>query len=140
MANFNPAMIKPASKSAEFAASVETERSAKTILLEGIAKQLKLFEDPKADGRRWFVRGNAECSITLRVNNRPIKLAGEETKVVVPVEQFAAAMAYYKAEVEKDSFKAQLEEADKGMATRRDKLRATRASKKAEKGEAPKTK
>ena len=140
MATFNPSMIVPASKSAEFAKAGEQGRSAKSILLDGIAKQIKLFSNPKEDGRRWFVLGQKECAITLRVNNKPIKLVGNETKVVVPVDQFEAAMNHFKAEVEKGSFNAQLEEADKGIATRRDKLRETRASKKAEKGEGSKTK
>ncbi|MEV5031005.1 hypothetical protein MRBLMC3_000159 [Sphingobium sp. LMC3-1-1.1] len=140
MTAFNPSMIKPASKSTEFAAAVETERSAKTILLEGIAKQIKLFDNPKEDGRRWFTMGQKEVCLTLRVNNKPIKLVGDETKVVVPVEQFGAAMDHFKAEVEKGSFGTQLEEADKGMNVRREKLRTTRAANKAAQPEAAKTK
>ena len=140
MTTFSPSMIKPASKSTEFAATVETERSAKTILLEGIAKQIKLFDNPKEDGRRWFTMGQKEVCVTLRVNNKPIKLVGDETKVVVPVDQFGAAMEHFKAEVEKGSFKTQLEEADAGMNARREKLRKTRSEKKAAQPEADKTK
>ncbi|WP_066864492.1 hypothetical protein [Sphingobium sp. TCM1] len=129
MTAFNPSMIKPASKSAEFA-TAEQGRTAKSILIDGIAKQIKLFSNPKEDGRRWFVLGQKEVALTLRVNNKPIKLIGDETKVVVPVEQFEAAMNHFRAEVEKGNFNAQLEEADKGIATRREKLRSTRAAKK----------
>lgn len=131
MTAFNPSMIKPASKSVEFAASTEQGRNAKSILIDGIAKQIKLFANPKEDGRRWFVMGQKEVALTLRVNNKPIKLIGDETKVVVPVQQFEAAMNHFKSEVEKGNFNAQLEEADKGIATRREKLRNTRVAKKA---------
>jgi len=130
MANFNPAMIVSAAKSAEFAGEANQDRTAKAILLDGIKRQLDFYANPTKEGRRWFVRGQKEVCLTLRIGNKPLKLNGEETKVVVPAEHFDAAMNHYKSEVEKGKFDAQLAEADKGMEERRDKLRATRSAKK----------
>lgn len=130
MATFNPAMIVPAAKSAEFAGAGDNERNAKAILLDGITKQIALFKNPNESGRRWFTIGKSETKITLRVNNQPIKLVGDETSVVVPSEHFEAAMNHYAAEIKGGKMDAALVEADKGIATRREKLRATREERK----------
>jgi len=133
MATFSPNMIVPASKSTEFAAGGSQERSAKTILLEGIKRQLDFYANPTKEGRRWFVRGQKEVCLTLRLGNKPLKLNGEETKVVVPADHFEAAMKFYADEVEKGKFDGQLKAAEVAMGERKDKLRKTRAEKKAEK-------
>lgn len=130
MAAFNPSMIVPASKSNEFAQSAQLERSAKSILLEGIERQLKLYKDPKADGRRWFTVGEKEIAISLRVNNKPLPIVGTETKVAVPVAHFEDAMKHFASEVKAGKFDAVLADADKAIASRREKLRKTRASRK----------
>lgn len=131
MANFNPAMIVPASKSTEFAVT-EQGRTPKTILLDGITKQLKLYKEPKVEGRRWFTVGAKEIALTLRIGNKPLKLAGDETKVVVPADQFEAAMKHFEGEVKAGKFDAELKAAEKAMDDRRTKLRSTRAKKAAE--------
>lgn len=131
MANFNPAMILPASKSTEFAEGANQERTAKAILLDGIKRQLDFYANPSKEGRRWFTLGQKEVALTLRIGNKPLKLNGEETKVVVPTEHFSAAMKHFASEVEKGSFDAQLKDAEKAMGERKEKLRKTRASKKA---------
>ncbi|GFE72395.1 hypothetical protein [Novosphingobium sp. TCA1] len=130
---FNPSMIVPASKSKEFNATPDEKRTAKTILIDGIKRQIELSKDVKAEGKRWFVVGKEETAISLRVNNKPIKIVGEETKVTVPNEHFEAAMTHYKAEIEKGAFDAQLADADKAITARRTKLKATRAANKAAK-------
>jgi hypothetical protein len=131
MAAFNPNMIVSAAKSAEFAGEANQDRTAKAILLDGIKRQLDFYANPTKEGRRWFVRGQKEVCITLRIGNKPLKLNGEETKVVVPAEHFEAAMKHYAAEVEKGAFNAQLALAETAMDERKDKLRKTRAEKKA---------
>ncbi|QDC38693.1 hypothetical protein [Sphingobium fuliginis] len=130
MAAFNPNMIVSAAKSAEFAGEANQDRTAKAILLDGIKRQLDFYANPTKEGRRWFVRGQKEVCITLRIGNKPLKLNSEETKVVVPAEHFEAAMKHYAGEVEKGTFDAQLKEAEKAMGVRKDKLRKTRAEKK----------
>lgn len=128
MANFNPSMIVPVSKSAEFAAE-DNGRTAKHILLEGIDNQIALYKEPTKNGRRWFTIGKQEVSLTLRVNNKAFPLLGEETKVAVPIAHFEDAMLHFKSEVEKGAFDKALVTADEGIATRKEKLRATRAAK-----------
>lgn len=131
---FNPTLIVPASKSKEFAGEADAgKRTARNILLDGIDKQIKLFKDPKADGRRWFVVGTNEVALTLRINNRAIPLAGEEVKVAVPVAHFEDAMNFYKSEVQAGTFDALLNAADERREARLTKLRATREAKKSEK-------
>lgn len=131
MANFNPSMIVPAARSTEFAGAGEQGRTAKAILIDGINKQIELFKNPKEAGRRWFQMGQSEVCLTLRVNNKPLPIVGNETKVVVPLAHFEDAMKHLKGLVEKGDLNAALAEADKGIATRRTKLRETRAAKKA---------
>jgi len=130
MVAFNPSMIVPVAKSAEFASDNGQERNAKSILLDGITKQIALFKNPSENGRRWFTIGKTETKITLRVNNQPIKIVGDETSVVVPSEHFEAAMNHYAKEIKDGKMDAALVEADKGIATRREKLRNTREEKK----------
>ena len=136
MTNFDPKLIVPASKSAEFSGT-DTARTAKHILLDGISNQIALFKDPKKEGRRWFQVGKTEVAISLRVNNKPLAILGTETKVAVPIDQFEAAMGYYKEEIEKGTLDAKLAEADKGIATRREKMKQTRATRKQEKEQKP---
>lgn len=130
MANFNPNMIVPAAKSSEFAKAGEQGRTAKAILIDGINKQIELWKKPNEAGRRWFQVGQKEVCLTLRVNNKPLPIVGNETKVVVPMDHFEAAMAHLKGLVEKGDMDAVLAEADKGITARREKLRETRASNK----------
>ena len=129
MAAFNPNAIKPASKSTEFG-STGNARSARDVLLSGIDSQLKLFKDPKAEGRRWFTVGKSETLLTLRYSNRALVLKDGEAKVVVPNDQVEGAFAHFKAEVEKGTFADQLTTLEKANEGRRDKMRQTRAAKK----------
>lgn len=131
MAQFNPSAIKPASKSAEFSKAAG-QRSARDVLLAGIDSQVALFKDPKAEGRRWFTAGQKEIAFSLRYSNRALVLVDGEKQVVVPTDQFEAALTYYKGEVGKGVFDAQLAEMAKAVDARKDKMRATRAGKKAE--------
>ncbi|MBB5709424.1 hypothetical protein [Sphingomonas xinjiangensis] len=132
MAAFNPASIKPASKSAEFSKQ-GNGRAAKDVLLSAIDTQLALFKDPKKEGRRWFTVGKSETLLTLRYSNRALVLKDGEKSVAVPNDQFVGAMAYFKGEVEKGTYADQLTELEAANEERKTKMRNTRASKKAEK-------
>jgi hypothetical protein len=131
MATFNPAAIKPASKSTEFGQSGNT-RAAKDVLLAGIDAQLALYKDVSAEGRRWFTVGKSETLVTLRYGNKALVLKDGEKSVTVPNDQFEGAMAYFKDQVTKDVYKDQLAELEKGRADRTNKMRETRAAKKQE--------
>jgi len=132
MAAFNPSVLKPASKSVEFNKDVANARSAKDVLTQGIDKQIELFKNPKAEGRRWFTIGKSETLLTLRYSNRALVLKDGEKSVVVPNDQFEAAMAYFKEQVGKDAYADQLAELEKANESRKTKMRATRSAKKAE--------
>jgi hypothetical protein len=131
MAAFNPAAIKPASKSTEFNKANNT-RAAKDVLLAGIDGQLALYKDPKAEGRRWFTVGKTETLLTLRYGNKALVLKDGETSVTFLNDQFEGAMAYYKDLVSRDAFKDQLAELEQSRSARTDKMRETRAAKKQE--------
>lgn len=135
MAAFNPAMLVPASKSTEFNKLPGT-RSAKATLLASIDNQLKLFKDPKADGRRWFQSGKTETAFTLRYGNKALILKDGEKQLVVPTADFEAAMTYFKGEVEADKFADQLTELEAAGQAKSAKMRKTREEKKAK--DAPK--
>lgn len=131
MATFNPTAIRPASKSTEFGQSGKI-RAAKDVLLAGIDGQLALYKDAKAEGRRWFNVGKSETLVTLRYGNKALVLKDGEKSVTVPNDQFEGALAYFKDQVSKDVFRDQLAELEKARADRTNKMRETRAAKKAE--------
>jgi hypothetical protein len=135
MTAFSPNMIVPAAKSNEFAGDTSNKRTVKAMLLDGIKRQVELFKDPKADGRRWFQVGKVETAISLRVQNKSLKLIGDESKVVVPTEHVEAAFTHYAAEVTADKFKDQLAELQKSVDARRDKASKTRAANKGKKAD-----
>lgn len=129
---FNPSAIRPASKSTEFSASATNKRDPKSVLMASIDSQLAMFKEPKMDGKRWFTAGKAEIAFTLRYSNRALTLVDNESKVVVPTNQFEAAMLYYKEQAGKGQFDAQLATLADAVGARGEKMKATRAAKKAE--------
>ncbi len=131
MAAFNPTALKPASQVAEFADKNNGARTAKAVVLDGIKKQIALFKDPKAEGRRWFTSGATHTAFTIRVANKPLKLQGDETKLAVETKDFEAAMDYFAKEIGAGKLDAQLDEATAAMNARKDKMKTTRADKKA---------
>ena len=129
MTKFDPKFIVPASASKEFQGE-KIKRTAKDVLLDGIKRQLELFTDPKADGRRWFTVGKQEVALSLRVGNKPLKLVGEETKVVVPLAMFEEAMKHFSDRATAGEFDPQLVSIGAAMESRSVKISASRAAKK----------
>lgn len=136
MAAFNPNALKPASQVEEFAKEGNAPRTAKAVVLDGIKKQLALFKDPTAEGRRWFTSGKTHTAFTIRVSNKPLKLKGEETKLAVETKEFEAALDYFAKEIEAGKFDQQLDAATVAMEARKTKMKATRAAKNEEKAAA----
>jgi len=124
---FNPTALKSVSSVADLDA--KGKRTAKATVLEGIKKQLALFADPKAEGRRWFRSGATDTAFSVRYGASLLKLKGEETQLAVETKLFVEAMGYFAAEVEKGTFDAQLNELEKGREARVAKMRSTRAAK-----------
>lgn len=101
--------VKPASSVAAFAkGSARIPKSASSVVSDAITKQIELFKAPKTEGRRWFEVIGDEVGFSIRYANSPIKLVGDETRVVVPKGQFVEVLEAIKADVDKGAFKDQL--------------------------------
>lgn len=126
---FNPNALKSVSAVADL--STNGKRNARDVVLEGIKSQLKLFADPKLEGRRWFRSGATDTAFSIRYGNSALKLRGEETQLAVETKVFPEAMAYFVQQITTGAFDAQLAEMEKARTARTDKMRATRKSKNA---------
>lgn len=101
--------VKPASSVAAFAkGNARVPKSASSVVSGAITKQIELFKAPKTEGRRWFEVIGDEVGFSIRYANSPIKLVGDETRVVVPKAQFVEVLEAIKADVDKGAFKDQL--------------------------------
>lgn len=138
MAKFSPAMLVPAVA----AEAVSAQRSAKDVALANIAKMKEQFAAGEgAEGKLNFkpVEGG-RLAFTIRVSNTPLVL--ERTKVqdtdvdvremTVPSANFTDALDYYADRIKAGEYDAQLQTLSDKKAARTDKLRTTRAAKKAE--------
>ena len=137
MAKFNPALLVPAIAADKGSAA----RSAKDVALANIAKMKEQFQAGEgAEGKVNFkpVDGG-RLAFTIRVSNTPLVL--ERTKVqdtdvdvremTVPAANFTDALDYYADRIKAGEYDAQLTTLTEKKAARTDKLRTTRASKKA---------
>jgi hypothetical protein len=102
-------LVKPASQVAEFAKSgPRAPKTAAEVVAAAIDKQMELFKNPKAEGRRWFEQKGDNVGFTIRYANSPLKLIGDETHVVVPKGRFVEVLTEIKADVIAGAFKDQL--------------------------------
>jgi hypothetical protein len=127
-------IAKSASSSPAFKDDLKTiPKSANEVLQASIDKQLILVADPKKEGKRWFTIKGESAKLTIRYANKPLKLLGDETAIVVPVKSLKQVFEGIKADVIKGDFNAQLEAAEKVVKARTTKMAATRRSNKGEK-------
>jgi hypothetical protein len=137
MAKFNPALLVPAIAADKGSAA----RSAKDVALANIAKMKEQFAAGEgAEGKINFkpVDGG-RLAFTIRVSNTPLVL--ERTKVqdtdvdvremTVPAANFTDALDYYADRIKAGEYDAQLATLTDKKAARTEKLRTTRATKKA---------
>lgn len=123
-------LVKPAAQFSDFKkASVRTPKTAAAVVVAAIDKQIELFNKPKEAGRRWFEVVGDNVAFCIRYANSPLKLVGEEKQVVVPKAQFVEVMTAIKADVEKGSFKAQLDTAEAAVRKRSATMSETRKKK-----------
>ncbi|WP_298692048.1 hypothetical protein [uncultured Sphingomonas sp.] len=132
---FDPKHLVAASKSKEF--NSDAPKSPRLILAAAIDNQIKLAKDVKLEGRRWVTFRDKEASITLRFANKPIPLLGEETAVVVPRDQVEPALLYLKEQATSGAYDKALDALAAGRVARTEKMRKTRADKKAEADKVP---
>ncbi|OAH42790.1 hypothetical protein AX777_06000 [Sphingobium yanoikuyae] len=125
MAGFNwKAVAKKAADVDGFGTSaVRTPKTAQEVVAAAIDKQIVLFNKPRDEGRRWFEVKGDQVGFSIRYANSPLKLVGDETKIVVPKAQFVEVMEAIKADVLKGDFKAQLEEKELQVRARADKIK-----------------
>ena len=136
MAKFSPNMLIPANQVAEFSKAVAG--SIKDTVLNNIAKQKLLFQQPDAEGKRHFEVKNEVVKFSLRVNNTALVLAqvdGEGGKadvkeMAVNSENFVEALEYYADRVRAGEFDTQLAALDEKRTARTAKMKTTRAAKK----------
>lgn len=136
MTKFNPSLLVPAAAVATSAA-----RTAKEVALANIGKQKHLFLHPEEEGKRTFKlsEDGKQVSFTLRVSNTPLVLGqydvdgvkSDVREMSCPKTAFVDALDYFKDKVEAGEFDAQLAALDDKKTARTDKLRQTRATKKA---------
>lgn len=127
MAAFNPNALKSVSAVADLSAT--GKRSARDVVLEAIKLQIKLFNDPKMDGRRWFRSGACDTAFSIRYSNTALKLRGDETQLAVETKSFPDALAYFSEQIAQGKFDDQLATLEKARAARTEKMRATRQAK-----------
>ena len=137
MAKFNPALLVPAIAADKGSAA----RSAKDVALANINKMKEQFAAGEAaEGKVNFkpVDGG-RLAFTIRVSNTPLVL--ERTKVqdtdvdvremTVPAANFTDALDYYADRIKAGEYDAQLATLTEKKTARTEKLRTTRAGKKA---------
>lgn len=140
MTKFNPSMLVPAQ-----AQAISNARSAKDVALGNIAKMKEQYgvvaAGGDAAGKLNFkpIEGG-RIQFTIRVSNTALVL--ERTKVqdtdvdvkemTVPAANFSDALDYYADRIKAGEYDAQLQTLSDKKEQRTDKLRTTRAAKKAE--------
>ena len=98
------------------------------VLVTSLDKQIALAKNPKAEGRRWFRISGNNAAFTVRFANKPLKLDGDDTELVVPANQLADIYGQIKVDAQEGYFDPQLAELEKMVAKRVEKMAATRAA------------
>ncbi len=137
MSKFNPSMLVPALAADKGGAA----RSAKDVALGNINRMKEQFAaGDAAEGKINFKAiDGGRVAFTIRVSNTPLVL--EKTKVKdtevevremsIPKANFTEALDYYADRIKAGEYDAQLATLTEKKAARTDKLRQTRATKKA---------
>ena len=142
MAKFSPAMLIPAQQVEEFS-KAPARRSVQVVALDNIermrAEFAKVQLGEKLDRKANFKFAGDKVAFTIRVNNSALVL--ERVKVQdtdvdvkemsVPTANFADALTYYADRIKAGEYDAQLTTLSEKRVARTDKMRTTRAAKKA---------
>ncbi|KQN09094.1 hypothetical protein [Sphingomonas sp. Leaf28] len=137
MSKFNPSMLVPALAADKGSAA----RSAKDVALGNINRMKEQFAAGDAAEGKINFKGidGGRVAFTIRVSNTPLvleKTKVEDTEVEVremsiPKANFTEALDYYADRIKAGEYDAQLATLTEKKAARTDKLRQTRATKKA---------
>ncbi|MBD8699301.1 hypothetical protein IFT54_05660 [Sphingomonas sp. CFBP 13714] len=139
MARFDPKLLVPAVA----AGTTSAARTAKDVALANIAKMKEqMAAGDGAEGKLNFKAvDGGRMSFTIRVSNTPLvleKVKVEDTDVevremTIPAGNFNDALDYYADRIKAGEYDAQLTTLSEKKEARTTKLRATRATKKADK-------
>ena len=143
MAKFDPKMLVPAQQVEEFS-KAPAGRSVQAVALDNIermrAEFAKVQLGERLDRKANFKVAGDKTAFTIRVNNSALVL--ERVKVQdtdvdvkemsVPTANFADALTYYADRIKAGEYDAQLTTLSEKRVARTDKMRTTRAAKKAE--------
>jgi hypothetical protein len=141
MAKFNPALLVPAQQAPEFSKG-SAARTVHQVALDNIAKMKEQFQaGDAAEGKLNFKVAGASTSFTIRVNNSALVLGQYEQdgvtadvkEMAVPTANFVDALGYFADKIKAGEFDTQLAALSEKREARTAKMRATRASKKADK-------
>ncbi|MBM6577138.1 hypothetical protein KCP91_12215 [Microvirga sp. SRT01] len=135
---FDPAKLVPADQVAAFA-KVAGARGIKQVAIANIDKQIALLADPAIEGKRTYEVKGDHSAFEVRVNNSAMVLETanvkgtqvEVRKMAVPAKDLKDAFLYYRKRIEAGDYDDQLTKLDTVRNARTDKMRATRATKKA---------
>ena len=141
MAKFNPAMLVPAQQAPEFSKG-SAARTVQQVALDNIARMKEQFAaGDAAEGKLYFKVAGEKVAFTIRVSNSALVL--ERVKVrdtdvdvremSVPKANFVEALDYYEDRIKGGEYDGQLTALTEKKEQRTTKMRATRASKKADK-------
>ncbi len=140
MARFDPKMLVPAAQIEGFNKQ-GAARTVQQVALDNIARMKEQFAaGDAAEGKINFKLSGDRVAFTIRVSNTALVL--ERTKVqdtdvdvkemTVPKANFPDALDYYADRIKAGEYDAQLTGLAEKKATRTDKMRTTRAARKAE--------
>ena len=140
MSKFSPAMLVPALQVAEFNKAVGG-RTVQQVALDNIAKMKEQYAaGDSAEGKLNFKLSGDKIAFTIRVSNSALVL--ERVKVQdtdvdvkemsVPKANFNDALDYYADRIKAGEYDAQIASLSEKRVARTDKMKTTRAAKKAE--------
>lgn len=143
MSKFSPAMLIPAAQLEGFKSAARTLHA---VALDNINKMKEQHAAGEgAEGKLNFKLVGDKMAFTVRVNNTALVL--ERVKVQdtdvdvkemsVPKAHFTDALDYYADRIKAGEYDAQLAALEEKRTARTDKMRSTRATKKAEKAAVP---
>ena len=139
MGKFNPAMLVPAQQAPEFNKAA-AGRTVAQVALDNINKMKEQFQaGDGAEGKLNFKVAGEKVAFTIRVSNSALVL--ERVKVQdtdvdvkemsVPKANFIDALDYYADRIKAGEYDAQIATLSDKRVARTDKMRTTRAAKKA---------
>lgn len=134
---FDPKLLAPSAAVATLAKGAP--KSVKNIALDSIDRQLALLADPKLEGKRTFRVVGEAAAFSIRVGAQSLELEvfldgkpARTREASVPAKVLKDALLYYRGKVDAGDYKDQLDGLADGRTARVEKMRSTRAARRAQ--------